>query len=536
MDNSKYFEYPFTVYTYDSVDSTNAVARRMVEMMGGAADMTVHVAGEQTAGRGRKDRVWLNTDDAVMMSIVQSTRLSMDRVPILNLVAAAAVRNALTKLTSHKVELAVKWPNDIIVLDRMEKVCGILSEAVSFGRDKYAIIGIGVNLNAKQMPSGLLQPATSIFLNYGRYINVFEAVKEILKEYDEQYRLMMSDTPAFLKAYAKDCISVGRHVSVDDGKSVRYGFGDRLATNGQLIVKYEDGATDLVYAADVSLRNQITIDERLVKKLLPKRPAKANKGSFGRAALIVGSDGMPGAALMSAKACVRSGAGLTKALIPPSLKASFAAVPEAMLVCDDDDADKLIEWADAILIGCGMGVNERTKALLKKALLSKKPCVIDADALNTLSLNPDMFKLLQENAVLTPHPAEMSRLTGKRTEDIVRDMTVTAREASAKWGCTVLLKSSVSVIASPDQPLRYNDCGNTGLAKGGSGDVLSGLVTGMLAQGSSPYDAASIGAFLLGSSAEKALDLLHTRFITASDITEIIGSELNYKEDKHADS
>ena len=183
-----------------------------------------------------------------------------------------------------------------------------------------------------------------------------------------------------------------------------------------------------------------------------------------------------------------------------------------------------------------MGVNERTKALLKKALLSKKPCVIDADALNTLSLNPDMFKLLQENAVLTPHPAEMSRLTGKRTEDIVRDMTVTAREASAKWGCTVLLKSSVSVIASPDQPLRYNDCGNTGLAKGGSGDVLSGLVTGMLAQGSSPYDAASIGAFLLGSSAEKALDLLHTRFITASDITEIIGSELNYKEDKHADS
>ena len=526
MENSRYFEYPFTVYTYDSVDSTNAVARRMIDMMGGAADMTVHVAGEQTAGRGRKDRVWLNTEDAVYMSIVQYTRLSMERVPLLNLVAASAVRNALTKLTSHKVELLIKWPNDILVSDRMEKVCGILSEAVNFGRDKYAIIGIGVNLNARQMPSGLLQPATSIYLNYGKYISVYEAVKEILKEYDAQYRLMESDTKAFLKAYAKDCISVGRHVSVDDGKSVRYGFGDRLATNGQLIVRYEDGATDVVYAADVSLRNQVTIDEKLVKKLLPKRPAKANKGSFGRAALIVGSDGMPGAALMSTKACVRSGAGLTKALIPPSLRASFAAVPEAMLVCDDNEADKLIEWADAILIGCGMGVNERTKALLEKVLLSKKPCVVDADALNTLSAKGDMFKLLHENAVLTPHPAEMSRLTGKKTEDIVRDMTVTARDASTEWGCTVLLKSAMSVIAAPDQPLRYNDSGNTGLAKGGSGDVLAGLITGMLAQGAKPNDAASIGAFLLGSSAEKALDLLHTRFITASDITDIIGSEL----------
>ena len=107
MENNRYFNFPFTIYTYDSVDSTNAVARRMINMVGIGADKSVHVAGEQTAGRGRKDRVWLNTEDAVMMSIVQMTKLSMDKLPILNLVAAVAVRNALTKLTSHKVELVI---------------------------------------------------------------------------------------------------------------------------------------------------------------------------------------------------------------------------------------------------------------------------------------------------------------------------------------------------------------------------------------------------------------------------------------------
>ncbi len=526
MENNRYFNFPFTIYTYDSVDSTNAVARRMINMVGIGADKSVHVAGEQTAGRGRKDRVWLNTEDAVMMSIVQMTKLSMDKLPILNLVAAVAVRNALTKLTSHKVELVIKWPNDILVADRMEKVCGILSEAVTLDRKKFAIIGIGVNLNAKKMPRDLLQPATSIFINCGKHVGVLDAVGEILKEYDAQYKLMMSDTEAFLKAYANDCISVGRHVSVDDGNSVRYGFGDKLAPNGQLVVKYEDGVSDVVYAADVSIRNQVTMDERLVKKLLPKRPSKANKGSFGRAGLIVGSEDMPGAGIMSTKACVRSGAGLTKALIPESLRASFASVPEAMLLCGDMRADELIEWADALLIGCGMGVNDRTKTLLEKVLVSKKPCVIDADAINTLAAERELMKLLHPKAILTPHPAEMSRLCGKRTEDIVKDMTVTARDFSEEYGCTLLLKSASSVIASPGMPLRYNDSGNTGLAKGGSGDVLAGLITGMLAQGAASADAAAIGAFLLGSSAEKALDILHTRFITASDITEIIGSEI----------
>lgn len=526
MDNSRYQFYPFTVYTYDKVDSTNALAKRAIAMKGMGMDMSVHVAGEQTAGRGRNDRIWLNTKDAVMMSIVQSTKLGINKMPILNLVAAVAVRNAMMRLTGNRVELTVKWPNDVLTSDRLEKVCGILSEAVRIDDKKYAVIGIGVNLNASSMPDDLLQPATSIYLQYGKYIPVLDAVNEILREYMVQYKLMMNDTDAFLKHFSAGCISLGRHVAVDDGERVRYGVGEKLAPNGQLIVNFEDGESDVIYAADVSVRNKTAVDEKLAKKLLPKRSRNANKGAFGRAAMIVGSDNMPGAALMSVKACVRTGAGLTKALVTPEVKPAFAAIPEAMLVSSDDEADKLIEWATAIGIGCGMGVNERTRALTEAVLRSKKPCVIDADALNMIAAYPEIKELLHDKAVITPHPGEMSRLTGTTTEEVVKNFSPTAIEFAAKHGCTVLLKSASSIIVSPDGTVRYNDSGNDGLAKGGSGDVLTGIITALLAQGAKPFDAASLGSYLLGASAERALDLLRTRALCAGDVIDAISEEL----------
>ncbi|MBO4848782.1 MAG: NAD(P)H-hydrate dehydratase [Clostridia bacterium] len=527
MENSKYLLFPFTVYTYDSVDSTNAVARRCINMIGPSVDQTVHVAGEQTAGRGRNDRKWINTEDAVLMSIVQGTKLSMDKMPILNLVAAAAVKNALTKLTGHRVDLTIKWPNDVLTADRLEKVCGILSEVVRIGNKKFAIIGIGVNLNATSMPDDLLQPATSIFLQYGKYIRVLDAVNAILKEYDVLYRVMMKDTEAFLKDFADGCISVGRHVAVSSGERIRYGIGERLAPNGQLIVKFEDGPSELIYAADVSVRNQTAVTDDLARRLLPKRPAAANKGAFGKAALIVGSPDMPGAALMCTKACIRAGAGLTKVLVPKETVPMFGAVPEAMIVSDDEKADELIEWASVIGVGCGMGVNERTRALVEKVLLSKKKCVLDADALNTMAKHRELLDLLHEDAVITPHPAEMARLVGCETEEVVKNFTPTAIDFAREHGCCVLLKSAVSIIVSAKGQIRYNDRGSNALAKGGSGDVLTGIVTSMTAQGAKPFDAASLGSYLLGVSAVKALGFLHNRFVAAGDIIDIVSSEIN---------
>lgn len=522
-----YQKYPYTVYKFEVIDSTNNAARREIERLGTSADRLVFVADEQTEGRGRNGREWLNSEAAVMMSIVRTTKLSMDRMPILNLVAALAVKDAVKKLTNGVAELSVKWPNDLITKDRLEKVCGILSETVSLNGTKFAILGIGLNLNAKKLPDGLLQPASSVYLQYGKFINVIDAVNAILAEFEVKYNLFMKDQEAFLKEFASDCVSIGHHVSVDNGETVRYGVGDKLAKNGQLIVRYEDGETDVVYAADVSVRNQTLIDDRLALRLRPKREPSANKGAFGKAALIVGSEDMPGAALMSTLACIRSGAGLTRVLVPDAIKPSFTAVPEAMILTDDEDADELIKWSNAILIGCGMGTGKRTLELLKKALESKKPCVIDADGLNTLAKNKKLYELLHDKVVLTPHPAEMARLTGEKVDHVVKYRTRVALDFAKANGVNVLLKSDSSVLASPDGTIRYNDSGSSALAKGGSGDVLAGIITAFIAQGVKPYDAASLGAYVLGLSAEKSIDFLHNRFVAASDIIEIVSNDLN---------
>lgn len=519
-------KYPYTVYKYEVLDSTNNAARREIEKLGRSADRYVFVADRQTEGRGRNGRSWLNTESALMMSIIKTTKLSIDKMPMLNLVAALAVKDAVKKLTQGVADLSVKWPNDLITKDRYEKVCGILSESVNLNGTKFAIIGIGLNLNAKKIPKDLIQPASSVFLQYGKFINLIDAVSAVLEEFEEKYVLFEKDREAFLKRFALECVSIGRHVSVDDGESIRYGVGDKLAGNGQLVVKYENGETDVVYAADVSVRNQTVIDDKLALSLRPKREPSSNKGAFGKAALIVGSDDMPGAAIMSTRACVRAGAGLTKVLVPDRIKSSFAAVPEAMILTNDEEADELIKWSNAILIGCGMGAGKRTSELIKKVLDSKKPCVIDADGLNTLAKNIKLLDMLHNKAVITPHPAEMARLTGRSVDEVIKNRTKTAIEFAAKYGVNVLLKSASSVLASPDGTIRYNDSGSSALAKGGSGDVLAGIITAFIAQGVKPFDAASLGAYVLGLSAEKAIDFLHNRFVTASDIIEIVSDDL----------
>lgn len=526
MDDGYYGMYPFTVYTYDKVDSTNAMAKRAIEHSGDSVNLSVHVAGEQTEGRGRNNRTWVNTEDSVMMSIVIKTRLAMEKISMLNLVAAVAVKNAIMRLTHNGVNIAVKWPNDIITTDSYEKVCGILSEVMKHDNAKYAIIGIGLNLNARTMPDDLLQPATSVYLHYGKYIEILKAVDEILKQFKFQYDYFMKDQAGFLNDFAKNCITLGHHVAVSNGEGIRYGLGDKLSPNGFLIVKYEGGVSEAVSCGDVSIRNMRTVDSEMVRKLMPKPKPFANKSAFGRAAMIVGSDDMPGAAIMSTKACIRAGAGLTRALIPKGIAPSFANVPEAMLVTDDKKADELIEWASSICIGCGMTVSERTRALVEKVLKSGKKCLLDADALNTVAEHRELLELLHDKVVITPHPGEMGRLMQLDTDFVVQNFTNCALDFAEKHGCTVLLKSYYSVIVSPSGVIRYNDSGSIALAKGGSGDVLAGLVTGLMAQGVKPFDAASFGSYLLGVSAEDVMKVLKFRFAGASDIIDVISTEL----------
>lgn len=259
------------------------------------------------------------------------------------------------------------------------------------------------------------------------------------------------------------------------------------------------------------------IDAEFVKNLLPQRKIVSNKGSYGRVLMLVGSAGMTGAAVMSSAAALRAGAGLVKACVPKEVVGAFAVVPEVMCVSDDSaDIDDLIAWADVIAIGCGMGNDGKCALKLQRALLSRKPIVVDADALNVM--DKSLVSLLHEKCIVTPHPGEMARLTGGKIKDVLSAFPLTAKEFARKHNCITLLKSAVSVIASPTGKLRYNIAGNAGLAKGGSGDVLAGVTAAQLAQGLDPFDSASVGAFLLGIAAEKALKLLGTRAVLARDV------------------
>ena len=265
-------------------------------------------------------------------------------------------------------------------------------------------------------------------------------------------------------------------------------------------------------------------------RLLPARPTDSHKGKNGRALLCVGSLHLTGAALLSTAACLRAGAGLTTAAVPGGIKPAFSVLPEAMAIPVNDgedwdepgceEATKLLSQKNAVCIGCGVGEGN-ILPLLDAVLESNIPAVLDADALNQLAKAPEILEKLHKNVILTPHPAEMARLCSETISQIIADPIGTAQIYASKWNCVVLLKGATTCISDGDT-VRLNISGNAGLAKGGSGDVLAGLITGLLAQGIAPYDAASCGAYLLGASADTALDLLKERMLLARDVIDAV--------------
>lgn len=273
----------------------------------------------------------------------------------------------------------------------------------------------------------------------------------------------------------------------------------------------------------LSLTDEMLIDECLVRSFLPNRKLVSNKGTYGRSLIVAGSNGMKGAAVMAASAALYAGSGLVNAYVPEGVIHAFDVRPEIMVNADagmPESLNTLIHKSNAIGVGCGSGKDTHICQKLMQIIESGKPCVIDADGLNNLT--EEHVSKLHENCVLTPHPGEMARLIGVDINDVLKDRVAVARDYAQKNNCVLLLKSSVTIIASPSGLIRYNSSGNPGLAKGGSGDVLTGIITALLAQGLRPFDAASAGAFLLGVSADKALELLKNRMLVACDVIDAI--------------
>lgn len=248
------------------------------------------------------------------------------------------------------------------------------------------------------------------------------------------------------------------------------------------------------------------LSEEYITSLLPKRIADGNKGTFGRVLLICGSKDMRGAAALSLLGALRMGAGLvTLASTREIIDALSSTIYEALWFDrEKDDVTAAAKKANAVGIGCGMGASDETKSLVLSLLGEETdvPMVIDADGINVLSGNISLLALARRPIILTPHPLEFSRLTGLSVSEIQSSREKRAREFAKKYRVTLLLKGKDTVITDGEKTF-INPTGSNAIAKGGSGDVLTGMICAFLAQGSSPMDASAIAAFLHGIAGER---------------------------------
>lgn len=269
-----------------------------------------------------------------------------------------------------------------------------------------------------------------------------------------------------------------------------------------------------------------------IRRCFTPRAADSHKGTYGTVLSVCGSYGMAGAAALAAKAALRSGAGLVVSALPETIYPIVAAqVPEAVFVPYGESgahAAKLllprVRQASSLLIGCGLG-QTRDAAELLEALVSDAACpiVLDADGINLLTRHISIVETIQAPLILTPHPAEMSRLLGCTTAEIQRDRAAAACEAVRRTGAVVVLKGHHTVIAAPSGELWVNPTGNPGMAVGGSGDVLAGMIAALAAQGLSTEDAARCGVYLHGAAGDRAAARLSQHAMLPSDIIDELG-------------
>ena len=295
------------------------------------------------------------------------------------------------------------------------------------------------------------------------------------------------------------------------------------------------GITEEAFAAaDPHL---LALNDAEAAVLLPPRARTAHKNNAGHVLSVCGSYRMPGAACLCANAAVRAGAGLVTAAYPG---AAYPAISSHLTECmslplPDDPAGRLnagavpelkafLPKASAVAAGCGLGQSEDLQNVLAELLKTAEcPVVLDADALNNIAARPSMLKEHRGPVVLTPHPGEMARLTGKTVPEIEADRRSAAKALADEYGVTVLLKGPDTVVASADsEDIYVNLSGNQGLAKGGSGDTLSGILAAFLAQGMEPQTAAACAAFYHGLAAEHCAETMSLRSICASDLIDAL--------------
>lgn len=278
------------------------------------------------------------------------------------------------------------------------------------------------------------------------------------------------------------------------------------------------------------------ITKKSVQRLYKKRDKFAHKGVFGHALLITGSYGKMGAAILATRACLRAGVGLVTVHVPVcGYEVMQTSVPEAMVSLDEDrfiftkvyDLQKY----STIGIGCGLSTKNRTRNALCYMLKHlDKPTVLDADALNILGQSPDWFEYVPQGSILTPHPKEFERMFGRADDNFERNAL--QRQKAKEYGVYIILKGANTCIATPDGRCYFNSTGNPGMGTAGSGDVLTGILTGLMAQEYTSLEACILGVYLHGLAGDIAAAEKSEESLTAGDLVEYLGRaylQLNHK-------
>jgi ADP-dependent NAD(P)H-hydrate dehydratase / NAD(P)H-hydrate epimerase len=260
-----------------------------------------------------------------------------------------------------------------------------------------------------------------------------------------------------------------------------------------------------------------------IRKSLPKRKRDSNKGDFGRVLIVGGSSGMTGAAVLASRGALRSGAGLTYIAVPKELvNVVDSQTPEVITL--PFEKIKSIK-ANVVAVGPGLGIGSQAKKIITSLITHSSlltPLVLDADALNILAKNPNLLKKAKAEVVITPHPGEMARLLKMKIKDIQKDRKAAAIKAAKKFKCIVVLKGYKTVIANRFGKTVINPTGNDGMASGGVGDVLTGIIAGLIGQGMNLFDAAVAGVYIHGAAGDLAAKDKGRRSMIASDLVEKI--------------
>jgi ADP-dependent NAD(P)H-hydrate dehydratase / NAD(P)H-hydrate epimerase len=313
--------------------------------------------------------------------------------------------------------------------------------------------------------------------------------------------------------------------------TVRLLGGDRRGAHVQVSITHQAG----IAIASAWLEMPDPADELLAAPqavALPERPADGHKGTFGTVVVVAGSRGLTGAAYLSSVASVRAGAGRVRLLVAEGVYSILAVkctevmatplaedAPGVLGAAALEEAVALLDSATAGVVGPGLGAAPATRDLVRDLVARcRRPLVLDADALNALADRPDLLRGLGPNHVLTPHPGEMARLTGRPAAEVQADRRRIAAEAAREWGAVVVLKGARTLVAAPDGRVSEDPHEVPALATGGTGDVLAGLIGGLMAQGSDPFQAAVTGVYVHGEAGRRLQARLGTAGLLASEL------------------